>query len=72
MVRAKFIVDNISESRFGWHTIVLSPVSSGSEENKQFWAATPGGKIEMNCVNSKALEQFKVNKEYYVDFTSCE
>jgi hypothetical protein len=71
-VRAKFVVDNISKSRFGWHTIVMSPVSGGSEENKAFWAATPGGKIEFNCVNDKAIEQFEVGKEYYVDFTPTE
>ena len=69
MVRAKFVVDNISKSRFGWHSITMSPVSGGSEENKAFWAATPGGKIEFNCVNDKAIEQFEVGKEYYVDFT---
>lgn len=69
MVRAKFIVDNISKSRFGFHSIVLTPVSNGSEENKAFWAATPGGKIEFNCINDNAINQFEVGKEFYVDFT---
>jgi len=50
----------------------MSPVSGGSEENKAFWAATPGGRFEFNCVNNKAIEQLEVGKEYYVDFTIAE
>ncbi|HAY23447.1 MAG TPA: hypothetical protein DCY27_15060 [Desulfobacterales bacterium] len=72
MVRAKFVVDSISRTRFGWNSIIMSPVSGGSEENKAFWAATPGGRFEFNCVNNKAIEQLEVGKEYYVDFTIAE
>ncbi|MFZ3171939.1 MAG: hypothetical protein WA118_08170 [Carboxydocellales bacterium] len=69
MVRAKFVVDRISKIRFGHHEIAMSPVVSGSEENKKFWQYTPGGEIKVNCVNTDAVEQFEVGKEYYVDFS---
>lgn len=70
MVRAKF--DDISKTRWGWHTIKMSPVSGGSEENKAFWSATPGGTIEFNSVNDRAVGQFEIGKEYYVDFAPAE
>jgi len=47
----------------------LSPVYSGSEENKQFFAATPGGSIMLHVVNEKGMAVFEEGKEYYVDFT---
>jgi hypothetical protein len=71
-VRAKFVVDSISKTRYGHHSIKLSPVSGGSEENKTFWKYTPSGNIEFQCVNDDAVNQFEVGKEYYVDFTPAE
>jgi len=64
MVRAKF--------HCSWKdgtTVRLVPVYSGSEENQQFFAATPGGEIYLSVVNQSALDQFEVGKEYYVDFS---
>lgn len=71
LVRCKFVVDSISKTRFSHHTIEMSPVSSGSEENKNFWKWTPGGKISFNSINDEAVKQFEVGKEYYVDFTDA-
>lgn len=68
MVRAKFVVNYKSED--GKH-IVLSPVYSGSEENKQFFEATPGGNIQLYVVNKDASDQFIVGHEYYIDFTKA-
>lgn len=78
-VRAKFIcVENGKAGYSPTHItskIVLQPIHGtygDSEENKQFFAATPGGKIELSVVNTTAAEQFEVGKAYYVDFTPAE
>ena len=49
--------------------LVFSPVYTGSEENKQFFAATPGGTCQFYTVNPTATAQFEIGKEYYIDFT---
>ena len=50
-------------------SISFTPVYSGSEENKQFFLATPGGFITLNVVNQVTLSRFEVGKEYYLDFS---
>lgn len=74
-VRAKFVVNSITTSR-AWNgkglmgTVHLQPVTtSGSDENKAFYEATPGGKIELGTVNEEAIKQFTIGDEFYVDFT---
>lgn len=74
-VRAKFVVNSITISKH-WEkdkgnisTIKLSPVTGGSEENKQFYAATPSGTIELGTLNQQATDQFELGAEYYVDFS---
>jgi hypothetical protein len=71
MVRAKFVCDSKTEFRHtpGKATIVLEPVTGGSDENKGFWEHTPGGRLELCTVNKDAADQFVVGREYYVDFT---
>ena len=64
MVRAKFYCFANEDGR-----IKLSPVVSGSEENKSFYKYTPSGTIDLQIVNDEATKQFEVGKEYYVDFT---
>jgi len=75
MVRAKFVVNSITRTKH-WdkskgeiQTIKLSPVTSGSDENKAFFEATPGGNIELGAVNEEAAKQFELGKSYYVDFS---
>ena len=74
-VRAKFLVKTISESKH-WDaskpnikSIELVPVTSGSEENKAFYAATPSGNINLFTINYDAASQFVIGAEYYLDFT---
>jgi hypothetical protein len=74
-VRAKFVVNSI-ERKQHWdrskgetQTIKLTPVTSGSEENNAFYAATPSGTIELTTLNEEAGKQFELGKEYYIDFT---
>jgi predicted ATP-grasp superfamily ATP-dependent carboligase len=82
MVRAKFRVvrheqaeGNVyhpSTEKYGpgvWHAVVLQAVINGSEENKQFYAATPSGEIKMSMVRADTAAQFPIGAEVYVDFT---
>lgn len=70
-VRAKFKVESVLHSQNG-HNVVLFPVTSGSDENKEFYKYTPGGKIELSTINVAAAEQFVPGKEVYVDFSPAE
>jgi hypothetical protein len=76
-VRAKFKVQSITETKH-WQadkgnmfTIQMNPVSSGSEENKSFFEATPSGEIKMTVTNGVG-KLFPVGSEFYVDFTPAE
>lgn len=71
-MRAKFKLDSITRINYGGgeqQTLLLSPVTFGSEENKQFWKWTPTGKIELTTVNPAVLQEMEFGKEFYVDFT---
>lgn len=69
MVRAKFVVDQITQHR-GGTTVVLVPVTSGSKENESFWKYTPSGKLEMWLnEGTQAASMFHVGQEFYLDFT---
>lgn len=67
-VRCKFICMEIITIP-GFYTARFIPVSSGSEENKRFWSATPSGKLELGTINEMP---FEVGKEYYLDITLVE
>lgn len=71
MVIAKFKVDGVTHTEYGG-SVTLTPVYSGSEENKKFFELTPYGKIEMGTINKDALEEFIPGKEYQVTFTKAE
>jgi len=47
----------------------FTAVYDGSEENKKYWEATPGGQLQLFTVNEAAWSQFQEGKEYYIDFT---
>lgn len=81
-VTAKFKIDEIKSSLTHRSTgtgsevvevksVVLSPVYGNSEENKQFFAATPSGRIELGILNPEAGQAFELGKEYYVTFTQA-
>jgi hypothetical protein len=72
-VRAKFYVQSITRTQSLIYqdgqsipqevqTIKLFPVVGNSEENKQFFASTPTGTIEVGTVNLDAAKQFELNK----------
>jgi hypothetical protein len=76
-IRAKFKCTSVTKI-VGWidrdkHPFLYSykmlVVSSGSEENKKFFASTPSGELAVSAVGD---DLFQVGKEYYVDFTPAE
>ncbi len=71
-IRAKFFVGANEANSEGNHNITLHAVTSGSEENKEFFKYTPGGSISLSVVNAETAKQFEVGKEMYVDFTIAE
>lgn len=50
------------------YSVRFHPVTGGSEENKRFYASTPGGSIEMHGLTEAVGLQFELSKEYYLDF----
>lgn len=68
-VRAKFKCDSRTQMANGLCSVSLTPVHEGSEENKQFWKWTPGGKIDLYTINAEAAAAFEPGEEYYIDFT---
>lgn len=72
MVRAKFYCNSITHEFNNGTTVVLHPVTNGSEENKNFYQWTPSGNITLNVVKRSTSESFEIGKEYYVDFKPCE
>ena len=54
-------------------TLNFSPVYSDDpkSENRKFWDASPGGKLELNCVNKAAVEGLKLDGEYYIDISEA-
>ena len=76
MVTVKFKVTTITEnehwdkSKGSLKTILLDPVydKDPESENGRFFAATPGGNINLPIVNANASKEFEVGAEYFVTF----
>ena len=72
--RAKFkctVVKDVPE--YEQKSVYLTPVISGSEENKSFSKYTPSGSIHLNIsYDTQASNSFEEGKEYYVDFSVSE
>lgn len=52
--------------------VTFIPVSDGSAENKSFFLATPGGKLELSVVNDAAVASLQIGKSYYIDIVEAE
>jgi hypothetical protein len=73
--RCKFVCNFKSQQPQGDSAVSylqFSPVYSGSEENKQFFAATPGGSLQFYTVNANAAAGFEQGKEYYIDIFAAD
>lgn len=84
MVRAKFMLQEITESGYGYTSaqgeyvtsknagkrLVFAPqYDTTIPEDQRFAQATPSGRFEMTVDNPQALAQFEIGRQYYVDFT---
>jgi hypothetical protein len=59
-----------STTNFGNNNVEanLSPVISGSEENKSFSLYTPSGAIKLHITNPDAIDFFEPGAEYFAEF----
>ena len=72
MIRCKFKVDSIERSKSGGEevaTLKMTPVTGGSDENKEFWKWTPSGAFVVHSINKAAVDQLELGGEYYIDIT---
>ncbi len=73
MVRAKFRVTSITEFEGGYNGAKIVKLDCRYDqaipEDQRFFDATPSGHVEMYINNPKALEQFKLGKTFYADFS---
>lgn len=72
MVRGKFMVVEITE--YSWSAtarkITFRPeYDSTLPEDQKYAKSTPSGEISMTVDNPPAIEQLKLGKKFYVDFT---
>jgi hypothetical protein len=71
-MRAKFLVESVTNHAGGGNTVNLRPVHANCVENLSFWQATPSGKLEMYINNPNAANFFLPGAEYYIDFTQVQ
>ena len=66
-VVAKFYIRAIELTQWGT-TVKMTPVTKGSKENEEFFAATPAGNFEVTIKNELAAEYFHLGHEYWLTF----
>lgn len=74
-VRCKFRCNEVVK-RLGWqkdnpfiYSAKFSAVTDDSPENKNFFAATPSGQLEVSTMKE---DLFEIGKSYYLDITLAE
>lgn len=68
-IRCKFKLEQITHLANDARSCKWTAVSSGSEENKQFFKWTPSGELNVYSVNAAAVDSLKLGAEYYLDIT---
>ena len=66
-VRCKMRCEHVHQDEYA-HSVRMVPVTGGSEENEQFFKATPGGQLELSVMNQ---QHFEPGKEYYIDISEA-
>lgn len=69
--RCKFRCESVTDHGTA-KSVVMHPVYSSdpNHENKKFWDASPGGKLDLTWINPNV--GFKPGQEYYLDITPAE
>lgn len=65
---AKFKVGSVTDFGNNNQEVKMTPVVSGSPENKSFSLYTPSGDCRLHITNPNALGFFKASDEVYVEF----
>lgn len=65
-VLAKFRVTEKSQGMNTGFSVKLEPVTTGSEENKEFYKYTPHGEFKLNTVSENVFNSLELEKEYYI------
>jgi hypothetical protein len=70
-ILAKFKVGSTTDFGNDNLEVKMTPVTSGSDENKSFSKYTPTGDIRMHITNPDVLGFFEAGQEYYVEFSKA-
>ncbi len=75
-MRAKFKCSSVTNMANGTHKyqeVKLNAVYAGelNKEDNEFAKATPSGSLTMSVSNPAALDYFKPDKDYYMDFSEA-
>lgn len=71
-VRAKFRCTSVTKHENAAETVCMSPVTSGSDENKEWSKYTPSGELKMTITAEGAVGVFQPGKSYRIDITEAE
>lgn len=66
---AKFKVGSVTDFGNKNYEVKMTPVTSGSEENKSFSLYTPSGDVRLHVTEPSAADFFKPSEEYYLSFS---
>lgn len=68
----KFKVGSVTDFGNSNREVKMTPVASGSEENKSFSMYTPSGDCRLHITNPNTVDFFKASQECYVIFVTKE
>lgn len=72
MVRAKFVVTQVTRYEGGYAQIELEPrYSKTIPEDQRFAEATPSGKLSMMVTNRAVIDVLQPGKVFYIDITEA-
>lgn len=69
---AKFRCTSVKKIEGGQEVVEMSPVTSGSDDNKTWSKYTPCGSLSMTITAEGAVGHFEPGRQYFLDFTPAE